>query len=246
MCHSGRSGESTDRKTEKMQKLDGPSLPPRSDKAKQLVIFLHGYGANGADLLNIGEEWGETLKDAAFVSPNACETCDSFSAGFQWFPIRAISPEAIEREKRASTAGPVLSNFIDEQLQKWGVDESALAVAGFSQGAMMAMYTMPRRKKPCAGIIGYSGMILDAQGLKAPGVVKMPVLAIHGDADQIVPPENLPRIEKAFSEAGFEIEAIMRPGLGHGIDQFGLIRGLQFLQESFEKSAETFRKQAKA
>ena len=88
-------------------------------------------------------------------------------------------------------------------------------------------------------------MMLDAQGLKNPGIVKMPVLAIHGDADEVVPPDNLERIERGFEEAGFDIETIMCPGLGHGIDQFGLTRSLQFLQESFEKARETARKQVK-
>jgi phospholipase/carboxylesterase len=229
-----------------MQKLDGPVIKPRSGKAKQLVMFLHGYGANGADLIAIGEEWGQVLPDAAFIAPNAPEVCEAWSAGFQWFPIRAITPEAMERDKYASIVAPVLSSYIDEQLAKWGVDDSALAVAGFSQGAMMAMYTMPRRKKPCAAVIGFSGMILDAQGLKAPEIVKMPVLAIHGDADEIVPPDNLARVERGFSEAGFEIETIMRPGLGHGIDQFGMMRSLQFIQEGFEKAAKMPKTQLKA
>jgi phospholipase/carboxylesterase len=229
-----------------MQKLDGPFIPPRSGKAKQLVIFLHGYGANGDDLIAIGEDWGQALPDCAFVSPHAPDVCEAWSQGYQWFPIRAISPEAMERDKYAASVAPVLGAFIDQQLAKWGVEEKALAVAGFSQGAMMAMYTMPRRKTPCAAVVGYSGMLLDAQGLKGPGIVKMPVLAIHGDADEIVPPESLARIDRGFSEAGFEIETAMRPGLGHGIDQFGLTRGLQFIQEGFEKAEKTGKKQAKA
>jgi phospholipase/carboxylesterase len=229
-----------------MQKLDGPFIAPRSGKAKQLVIFLHGYGANGNDLIAIGEEWGQVLKDAAFISPNAPEVCEAWAAGFQWFPIRAITPEAMERDKYASIVRPILSNYIDEQLAKWGVDDSGLAVAGFSQGAMMAMYVMPRRKNPCAAVVGFSGMLLDAQGLKGADITKVPVLAIHGDADEIVPPENLSRVERGFSEAGFAVEAVMRPGLGHGIDQFGMIRSLQFIQEGFEKASKTPQKQAKA
>lgn len=229
-----------------MQKLDGPFIAPRSGKAKQLVIFLHGYGSNGDDLIGLGEEWAPSLPDAAFVSPNAPQICEGFSAGYQWFPIRAIDPAVIAREKHAVSVMPVLSNFIDEQLVKWGVEDSQLAVAGFSQGAMMALYTMPRRQKPCAAVIGYSGMMLDAAGLKEPGIVKVPVLAIHGDADEMVPPENLSRIEEGFSSAGFEVEAVMRPSLGHGIDQFGMMRGMQFAQESFEKAAQSSKKQAKA
>lgn len=229
-----------------MQKLDGHYLAPKSGKAKQMVIFLHGYGANGDDLLSIAEDWAEELPDAVFLAPNAPQVCDAFSAGFQWFPIRAISPEAIEREKHAASVAPVLGAYIDEQLAKWGVDESQLAVAGFSQGAMMAMYTMPRRKAPCAAVIGWSGMIMDAAGLKCEGIVKIPVLAIHGDRDDVVSPDNLERVDKAFSDAGFEIETAMRPGLAHGIDQFGVMRSLEFIKENFEKAEKVNKRQVKA
>jgi phospholipase/carboxylesterase len=229
-----------------MQKLDGPFIAPKSGKAKQLVIFLHGYGSNGEDLISIADEWADGLPDAAFISPNAPSVCEAFSAGYQWFPIRAIDPAAIEREKHAANVAPVLSAFIDEQLAKWDVDDSQLAVAGFSQGAMMAMYTMPRRKKPCAAVIGYSGMIMDAAGLKGEGIVKVPVLAVHGDRDDVVYPDNLQRIDDAFSAAGFDIETVMRPGLAHGIDHFGVTRGLQFIKENFEKAGEVNRLQVKA
>ena len=222
-----------------MSHLNGPFLAPRSGKAKQLVIFLHGYGANGDDLLSIGDEWAGELPDAAFVSPNAPDVCEMSPMGFQWFTIRALSGSidkaALDRKDLIARPAAALNEFIDAQLKKWGVDESSLAVVGFSQGALMAMYTTPRRKKPCAGIIGYSGLLADAAGLKAPGIVKMPVLAIHGDADGVVPPAFLDDVRKGFEEAGFDIETVMRPRLGHGIDEFGLTRGLSFLQEVFEK-----------
>lgn len=218
-----------------MKKLDGPHLAPRSGKAKQMVIFLHGYGANGDDLLSIGEEWADELPDAVFLSPNAPDVCEASPFGYQWFSIREIDNKAFEREKIIEQVAPVLSAYIDEQLQKWGVPENKLAVVGFSQGAMMTMYTMPRRKTACAGVIGYSGILLDAAGLSKPGIVKMPVLAIHGDADGIVPPKYLPLVQEGFSAAGFDVETVMRPGLGHGIDQFGLIRGIEFIKEAFEK-----------
>jgi phospholipase/carboxylesterase len=218
-----------------MKKLDGPHLAPRSGKAKQMVIFLHGYGANGDDLLNIGEEWGDELPDAVFLSPHAPDVCEMSAMGYQWFSIREIDNKTFEREKVIEAVAPVLSAYIDEQLQKWGVPESQLAVVGFSQGAMMAMYTMPRRKTPCAAVIGYSGILLDAAGLSQPGIVKMPVLAIHGDADGVVPPKYLSAVQDGFSAAGFDVETLMRPGLAHGIDQFGLVRGIEFIKEVFDK-----------
>ena len=218
-----------------MKKLEGSYIAPRTGTAKQMVIFLHGYGANGEDLLNIGEECGDALPDAVFLAPNAPDACEGNPMGYQWFSIREVDGKAFERDKLVETVTPVLNAYIDEQLQKWDVPESQLAVVGFSQGAMMAMYTMPRRKKPCAAVIGYSGILLDAAGLSAPGIVKMPVLAIHGDADTIVPPKYLEGVQSAFSAAGFDVETVMRPGLAHGIDQFGLIRGVEFIKEAFEK-----------
>ncbi len=220
-----------------MKKLSGPSIPPQSGKAKQLVIFLHGYGSNGDDLIDIGEQWAPHLPDCAFVSPNAPDACEMGGGGFQWFGIRAIDPASFEREKSAEKALPVLNAAIDDALAHWGVDESQLVVGGFSQGAMMAMYTMPRRRKPCAGVIGWSGMMIDAGGLKQPGIVKMPVLAIHGDRDDVVIPVNLAKIEKGFESAGFNVETIMRPGLPHNIDGFSIQRSLDFTRECFEKSA---------
>lgn len=221
-----------------MATLKSSSIPPRSGKASSLVVFLHGYGANGADLLSIGHEWGRALPDTAFAAPDAPEVCEAFSAGFQWFSIRAaqITRQALDYKEFVEKPAAILSAWLDEQLKEWGLDDSRLVVAGFSQGAMMTMYTMPRRKKPCAGIIGWSGMLLDAGGLKGPGIVKMPVLAIHGDDDEVVPPGSLDEVRQGFEVSGFNVETIMRPGLGHGIDQFSMMRSLQFVQERLEKA----------
>lgn len=215
--------------------LDGPFIAPKAGgAAKQLVIFLHGYGASGDDLIAIGQEWAPYLPHAAFVAPNAPDVCEVFAGGYQWFSIRAIDPQAFEREKQAEKAMPPLNAYIDAQIAKWGVTPENVAVVGFSQGAMMAMYTMPRRDKACAGVIGYSGMLIEAEALKAPEIVKMPILAIHGSADEVVPPSMLQIVGDGFDAAGFNVETIMRPGLGHGIDGFGLTRGLEFLKECFD------------
>lgn len=215
--------------------IDGPFISPASGTARNLVVFLHGYGSNGADLISIGREWAPYMPDTAFVSPNAPEPCEIWPEGYQWFSIRAIDPDAFEREKQAEKAMPALNAFLDAQLAKWNVPESRLVVAGFSQGAMMAMYAMPRRKSPCAGVIGYSGMLIEAEALKQPEMVKIPVLAIHGDQDEVVPPASLEAVERGFSAAGYDVETILRPGLGHGIDGFGLTRGLDFIKEQIEK-----------
>ncbi|MDD9900428.1 MAG: dienelactone hydrolase family protein [Alphaproteobacteria bacterium] len=223
--------------------LKGPTLAPKSGQADSLVILLHGYGANGDDLISIGQEWASDLPNTAFVAPNAPEDCEANPGfGYQWFPIRVadgIVTKAFDRSDIIRDPAAALNEYIDAQLAHWGLDESRLIVGGFSQGAMMTMYTMPRRKTPCAGIIGYSGMLVDGGGLKTADIVKMPVLAIHGDADGIVPPNMLEGVYEGFDAAGFNVETIMRPGLAHGIDAFGLQRGLNFIQENLEKTVET-------
>lgn len=213
--------------------LTGPHLPPASGTVKRMVMFLHGYGANGDDLLPIGHEWAGGLPDTVFVSPHAPEVCEQSSFGYQWFSIRAIDKASFEREKQIEKVTPILSAHIDAELARWGVTEENLAVVGFSQGAMMAMYTMPRRKTPCAGVIGYSGMLIDPQGLIGQGIVKPPVLAVHGDRDEVVPPFYLEGVQQGFETAGFDVETVLRPGLGHGIDGEGLALGLAFLRRVF-------------
>lgn len=218
-----------------LKTLNGPFLAPKSSTAKQMVIFLHGYGSDGNDLISIGREWADELPDAVFISPNAPDPCEQSPMGYQWFSIRAIDKAVFEREKQIEKVTPVLDAFIDAQLKQWNIDESRLAVVGFSQGAMMAMYTMPRRKKACAAVIGYSGMLLNAAGLKAAGIVKPPVLAIHGDADDVVSPSCLQEVQSGFEAAAFNIETILQPNLGHGLDTFGLTRGVEFIKAGMAK-----------
>lgn len=219
------------------KEISGPFIAPKSGKASSLVVMLHGYGASGDDLISLCHEWAPYLPDTAFVTPNAPDVCEIWEQGYQWFSIRAIDPDTFAREKQAEKAMPVLNHFLDSQLAHWGVPESRMIVGGFSQGAMMAMYTMPRRKEACAGVIGYSGMLVEPLALLQPEMVKMPVLAIHGDADEVVPPSALRTIDEGFSAAGYNVETVMRPGLGHGIDGFGLTRGLDFIKENLEITA---------
>ena len=214
--------------------LSGATLKPSSGKpAKQLVVLLHGLGSDANDLIGIGEEWQRKglLPDAAFVSPNAPFPCDMGPYGYQWFSLQDRSLPAVL--KGIAVAAPILESYIDDELAKHGLTDKDLAVAGFSQGAMMTFYTMPRRKQACAAIVGYSGMLLDTKGLKEKNIVKPKVLIVHGDADDVVPSNNLPLAYEGFKQAGFSVEKMLRPGLGHSIDPVGLMRGGSFIREAF-------------
>lgn len=212
-------------------------IEPKSGNVKNMVLFLHGYGSNKDDLISIGREWQDALPDTIFISPNAPERCEQmmFGESYQWYGLRSTDVKDIEDDGLVAKAFETLNSYIDAKLAEYGLGEENLAVVGFSQGAMMTTYTMPRRSKACAGIIAYSGFPVGGDDLKNGSVVKMPILALHGEADDVVPPFNLDMTQKLFDEAGFEIETIMRPGVAHGIDMFGLTRGMEFVKECLYK-----------
>jgi phospholipase/carboxylesterase len=212
--------------------LAGPSLEPASGApARQLVVMLHGVGSDGDDLIALAPFIAETLPDAAFIAPNAPQPFDMAPHGFQWFSLQERSSTAIIGGARA--AAPILDAFIDEQLALRGLDDSALAVVGFSQGAMMGLHVALRRRKPVAAVIGYSGALVDPEALPGEIVTRPRVLLVHGEADEVVNPLCLALAERTLAAVGVPVIAEMRPGLGHGIDGPGARLGVQFLAQSF-------------
>jgi phospholipase/carboxylesterase len=211
-----------------LPRLGGPSVPPASGGApKQLVIFLHGVGADGNDLIGLAPAFQGILPDAVFVSPHAPFPFDMAPTGHQWFSIKDFGPEA--RLKGAQIAAPILDGYVDYMLALFGLAEDKLALVGFSQGTMMSLHVGLRRARPVAGIVGYSGMLLGADLLKTELRSRPPVLLVHGDADQVLPVESLPAAVKGLQAAGVPVESYVRPGLGHGIDDKGIRLGQKFL-----------------
>lgn len=213
--------------------LDGPRLPPASGgPARQLVIFLHGYGADGNDLIGLGREWARLLPDAAFVSPHAPEPCEANPfGGRQWFPLTFRDPG--EYLRGVTAASPALRAFIEREANALGLPLSSVALAGFSQGTMMALHTAPRLEAPLAAIIGFSGHLAGAEKLAAEIVSRPPVLLIHGSEDEVIPVEAIHHARQALAAAGVPVEWMIRPGLAHGIDPEGLNAAGLFLRNAF-------------
>lgn len=203
-------------------------------KAKSVVIFVHGYGANGADLMGLADPLAPHLPDTAFYSPDAPEPCaNNPMGGFQWFPIPWLDGASEEAARAGQAqASEDLNAFIDGVLEAEGLAPDALALVGFSQGTMMSLDIAPRRSAPIAALVGFSGRLLDDTHLSAENVSKMPILLIHGDADPMVPVQSLPDAADALVKAGFETYAHVCKGLGHSIDNEGLSLALGFLREN--------------
>ncbi len=216
--------------------LEGPRLDPLSGaRAKSLVVILHGYGADGDDLIDLGRAWAAALPDTAFVAPHAPDVCEIWAQGRQWFPLSMRDPS--EYWRGVVGARPVLDAFIDAELGRLGLGDADLAIAGFSQGAMMALHAGPRRSRGIGGIAAYSGLLAGPERLAGEAMQKPPVLLVHGDEDDVVPPWHRPAAEKALLEAGFEVSSYGIADLGHGIDPGGVQLGAAFLRRVLDRSA---------
>ena len=208
--------------------LTGPTLAPLRGPATHLVVLVHGYGADGNDLIGLASHWQSLLPTVAFAAPNA-PTRVPGSPGFQWFPISRIDPH--EMQKGAEIAGPVLEEYLDAELARLGLAPENLALAGFSQGTMLSLHVGLRRKIKPAAIVGFSGM------LPAPppetAAPYPPVLLTHGDSDQVIPPQALFMAAGQLGLSGAAVQWHLSRGVGHGIDQDALSLSGQFLNQSF-------------
>ena len=219
-----------------MADLDGPRWGPKSGGApKQIVFLLHGLGADGNDLIDLAPHWGTTVPDALFVASHAPDPHDGAPFGRQWFSLMERTPAA--RLAGVTAARPVLDQMIDAECAAAGLPPSAVVLMGFSQGAMMALYTGLRRPAPLAGIMAYSGMLIGAEALPQEIASRPPVLLVHGEVDEVVPAAASRQAESALRGAGVPVESTFSPALGHGIDDAGLSAGALFLQRAAAGSA---------
>ena len=206
---------------------------PHSGETRSIVVFLHGYGANGADLLGIADVLMEHLPDTLFVAPDAPESIPMMPTGLQWFPIPWIDGSSEEESERGlMAAADDLNAFLDALMVDEDVLPEQVVLFGFSQGTMMALHVAPRREDPIAGIVAFSGRLLSPELLKDEAVSRPPILLVHGDADDVVPPKSLPEAAEALQAAGWQdVYAHIMKGTAHGIAPDGLSVALAFMRD---------------
>ena len=198
--------------------LDGPRLPPAAGgAAKQVVVFLHGYGADGNDLIGLGREWARLLPHAAFVSPHAPQPCGMAPMGRQWFNLTFRDPGEMTRA----------------ELERLRLPSSALGLVGFSQGTMVALAVGLTRNPSPAAIVGYSGALANADALAERSGSGPAILLVHGDMDEVIPVDAMLIAREQLAQAGLPVEWHVAQGIGHGIDQTGLKLGGAFLKQAF-------------
>ena len=209
-----------------MAQLNGPRVPPANGKATELVVLLHGYGADGNDLIGLVPHWQKLLPGAAFVAPHAPDRVPSAPSGFQWFPIARLDPH--EMRDGVAIAAPRIGEFLDAELAALSLAPERLVLAGFSQGAMLALHLGLRR--PVAAIVGFSGLLAEPPPAEGP---RPPVLLTHGSADDVIPAGAMFAAATSLGALGVGVQWHLTPGMGHGIDEMGLSLAGNFLKLAF-------------
>ncbi len=197
--------------------------------ARLLVVLCHGVGADGQDLIGLAGPWAEALPDLAFLAPDAPEPCDMAPFGRQWFSLQDRTPAVLEAGARR--AAPLLLAAVDAELARLTLPPGAVALMGFSQGAMMVLHAGLRRPVPPAAILAYSGALLDSPALDAEMTGRPPVLLVHGEDDEVVPFARGPAAEAALRRRGIAVTTSWRKGVGHWVDEGGLQAGVAMLRE---------------
>jgi len=183
--------------------LSGPRLPAARGTATHLIILCHGYGADGNDLIGLAPFWQRLMPTAAFVAPNAPERCPG-SPGYQWFPISRLDPADMQR----------------------GVESAAAALE-----SLMSLHVGLRRARKPAAIVGFSGLLAGTPPSLGPDTP--PILLVHGDADPMIPVEAMFESVTALGKAGAAVQWHISPGVGHSIDEQGLVLAGGFLAMAF-------------
>lgn len=213
-----------------MDVQDGPRFGPTSGAAPDaLVVLVHGFGADGNDLIDLAAVWAEVLPDALFIAPHAPEPCDGTPYGRQWFPLWDRS--STQLAAGVAGAAAALGRFVGAEVARLSLPPGRVALMGFSQGAMTVLEAGLRGAVPDpACILAYAGGMIGADTLGQGSVARPAVLLVHGEADEVVPADATRMAEAALIDAGVPVRALYRPGLGHGLDEVGLAAGAELLR----------------
>lgn len=197
--------------------------------AQWLVVFLHGYGSSGADLMAFADYWQASMPEVAFVAPDA--PTPAKDGGFQWVNKRPGHDPKLYDD--AVAAQPAIDAFIADELARLGLDASRLALVGFSQGTLTALHIGLRQPVPPAAVLGFAGGLVGREYLAADITSRPPVMLVNGELDELAPIYGMHVSVKALAEAGVVAAGQAIPGLAHAVDANALVIGARFLLSAF-------------
>lgn len=213
------------------QGLFGPILPPPDGSRRKVVVLLHGYGSNGDNLMDLGRGMQPHLPGTTFMAPHGFDPWEGGADdSYQWFSIQSWTTDTLLRDLQR--VSPRINAFLDDVLRQYDLTDADLILGGFSQGAMVSLFSALMRPKPIGGVLAYSGCLIWSDTLKPQSLP--PVLLVHGTADDVVPYASLDDAKKRIESFGGTVSALSVPRLGHSIDGQGMAAGLSFIRQCFQ------------
>lgn len=227
-----------------MTLLQGPKHLSPNDEITSLVVLLHGYGADGNDLIGLAPFFTSHLPNTAFHSPDGPETCEMSPFGKQWFSLARCDGDFLRRNPEtqniafeamyegACEASSKVEEYVLSLMDHYQLESHQVALLGFSQGTMMALHFGLRHTEEFAAIVGFSGALVGASHLKAEKKNAPSIMLIHGEADEMLPVNSVDLAKNALQDVEITPIILKRPALPHSIDQEGAIAAAQFLKDN--------------
>jgi phospholipase/carboxylesterase len=201
---------------------------------KHLVIFLHGYGSNGENLLGLAQEFKRVLPEAHFISPNAIEPWEGgFPDCYQWFSLYSGNDRKAIHDiaHNVRNSNKILQSFIHEQLKRFNLKPENLFLVGFSQGAMMSLYQGFNAPEKFAGIVSFSGRLILPETVGEKSLSIPEICLIHGELDSVLPFEHFIEAKKTLESQKISFIAEAIPNLDHSIDIHGIRTAQAFVKK---------------
>ena len=213
--------------------LKGPVKKSISGINNEIVIFFHGYGADGNDLISLSDAFSKILPNSVFYSPNAPQKCEMGGFGYQWFPIKQKNDGSLDLNAKNEILNSVklINYYIDKIELDSGISSKNFILIGFSQGTMMVLETLLSREKKISAVVGFSGGFLNVKNKVSKINLDTPILLVHGDEDNVVPMEMTKMAKKNLNILGYFVNTYFSKGLGHGISLDGLAESTKFLKK---------------
>lgn len=213
-----------------VQELKGPyKLPSGNKKPEKLVVFLHGVGSDGYDLIGLADDFEEIIENAVFLSPNAPFKYENFPTGYQWFSLSDYNPDKLYHGIKQAL--PILKTYIDKNLEKYSLEYKDLVLVGFSQGAMMSVQLALRLPNPCLAVISFSGAIIKPEELVEDINSKPYICLIHGENDHVVPISKHHASVQILKNIQVPFKEYILKDLAHSINLEALKLAKNFLSE---------------
>jgi len=210
--------------------ITGPSLKPLKKEAEILIIFFHGWGSNGDDLIQLAPLFAKHFPSAYFLSPNGPEECPQNPyGGKQWFGLDFNSDGEIDRSnmpQKVSLAAENVNKFIKHWQNKLSIPNEKTILIGFSQGSMLSLEIGTNIL--FGGLLCYSGsFIKNNRSLTK----KHKIMLIHGELDEVIPIQSMENAKSALVNLGATVNSHISKNLGHSIDQDGINKGIEFIKK---------------